>query len=89
MNMEPNVSTDDLIVEVFSPREPDPRKFTWPKTTLVGTAADQAARAFKYAAGTPTFQNKDRKVLDRTETLAASGVQPFDVLELTDTGGGV
>lgn len=89
MTTELNAPGDDLIVEVFSPREPDPKKFTWPKTTLVGTAADEAARAFKYAAGTPTFQNKDRKVLDRNETLAAAGVQPFDELELTDTGGGV
>ena len=89
MTSETHETTDNLIVEVFSPRDPDPKKFTWPKTTLVGTAADEAAKAFKYEAGAPTFQNKDRKVLDRSETLAAAGVQPFDVLELTDTGGGV
>lgn len=80
---------DDLIVEVYAPRHPDSKKFTWPKETLVGEAADEAAKAFKYEAGAPTFQNKDRKVLDRSETLAAAGVHPFDVLELTDTGGGV
>ena len=84
--LEPN---DYLVVEVFAPRDPDPKKFTWPKKTLVGKAADEAAKAFKYEAGAPTFQNKDRKVLDRSETLAAAGVHAFDVLELTDTGGGV
>lgn len=89
MKSETPKPTDNLIVEVFAPRDPDPKKFTWPKTTLVGAAADEAAEAFKYEAGTPTLQNKDRKVLDRSETLAAAGVHSFDVLELTDTGGGV
>ena len=82
-------SNDNLTVDVFAPRDPNPKKFTWPKKTLVGDAADEAAKEFKYEAGTPTFQNKDRKVLDRSETLAAAGVHAFDVLELTDTGGGV
>ena len=89
MKDETEKPTDHLIVEVFAPRDTERKKFTWPKMTLVGDAADEAAKAFKYEAGTPTFQNKDRKVLDRSETLAAAGVREFDVLELTDTGGGV
>ena len=82
-------STEDLTVEVFSPRTPDPRKFTWSKSTLVGAAADEAARDFGYEAGTPTFQNKDKVVLDRQKTLFEVGVSDFDQLELVDTGGGV
>ena len=82
-------SGGELTVEVFSPRAPAPKKFTWPKTLLVGDAADEAAKEFKYEAGTPTLQNKDKKVLDRQQTLLAAGVRDFDRLELTDTGGGV
>ena len=80
---------DDLTVEVFSPRVPEPMKFTWPKAFQVGKAADEAAEAFKYEAGTPTFLDKDQKVLDREETLIAAGIRDFDQLELTDKGGGV
>ena len=76
-------------VEVFSPRVPEPKKFTWSKSLRVGDAADQAAKAFDYEAGTPTFQNKDGKVLDRDKTLIEANVRDFDQLELTDKGGGV
>ena len=79
----------DLTVEVFSPRVPQPMKFTWAKSFHVGQAADEAAKAFNYEAGTPTFLNKDGKVLDREKTLIESGVRDFDQLELTDKGGGV
>ena len=79
----------ELTVEVFSPRVPEFKKFTWPKSFKVGQAADEAAKAFGYEAGNPTFQNKDRKVLDRGKTLIEAGVQDFDQLELTDQGGGV
>ena len=82
-------SGGELILEVFSPREPAPKKFTWPKTLLVGDAADEAAKAFKYEAGSPTFQDKDKTVLDRQQTLLDAGVRDFDRLELVDTGGGV
>jgi len=82
-------SGGELTVEVFSPRVPEPKKFTWAKSLRVGEAADQAAKAFGYEAGTPTFQNKDGKVLDREKTLIEEGVQDFDRLELTDQGGGV
>ena len=83
------LSGGELTVEVFAPRVSTPKKFTWPKTLLVGDAADEAAKEFKYEAGTPSLQNKDKIVLDRQQTLLASGVRDFDHLELTDTGGGV
>ena len=84
-----DVTGGEFTVEVFSPRTPEPMKFTWPKLIEVGKAADEAAQAFKYEAGTPTFQNKDGRVLGREETLLKAGVKDFDQLELTDKGGGV
>ena len=79
----------ELTVQVFSPRVPDPKKFTWSKSLKVGDAADQAAEAFNYEAGNPTFVDKGDHVLDRNKTLFEAGVQDFDKLELTDRGGGV
>jgi hypothetical protein len=79
----------ELVVEVFSPRYPEPRKFEWPKSLRVGEAAEEAAKAFGYEAGTPTLQTKDGRVLDREKTLLEAGVRDFDQLELTDHGGGV
>ena len=79
----------NLTVEVYSPRLTQPKKFTWSKSLQIGQAADEAAKAFNYEAGTPTFLNKDGKVLDREKTLIESGVRDFDQLELTDKGGGV
>lgn len=79
----------NLTVEVFSPRFAQSKKFTWSKSLQIGQAADEAAKAFDYEAGTPTFLNKDGKVLDREKTLIESGVRDFDQLELTDKGGGV
>ena len=79
----------ELTVEVFSPRVPQPKKFTWSKSLRVGEAADEAAKAFDYEAGTPTFQNKAGQVLDREKTLIEAGIRDFDQLELTDKGGGV
>ena len=79
----------ELTVLVFAPRGGSERKYTWSKNLLVGEAADQAARDFGYEAGTPTFQNRDKEVLQRDQTLLAAGVRDFDQLELTDTGGGV
>ncbi|HUE85100.1 MAG TPA: hypothetical protein VMO26_03405 [Vicinamibacterales bacterium] len=78
----------DITVTVFAPREPDPKTFTWDKHRTVGDTATEAATAFKYAAGTPTFV-KDGKVLERTKQLVAAGVRDGDQLELTDIGGGV
>ena len=89
MTVEPINAPDEITVEVFSARETAPRKFTWPKTLTVGEAADDAAKAFKYEASTPTFQNKEHHVLQRKDTLAEAGVRNLDRLELTDSGGGV
>ena len=83
------VGGGELTVEVFSPRVSEPKKFTWLKELLVGKAADEAAKVFDYEAGTPTFQDKAGRVLDRGNTLIEAGVQDFDRLELTDKGGGV
>ena len=82
-------SDNDLTVEVRAPRVPEPRKFVWPKSTLVGTAADEAAKVFGYEAGTHTFKNKERVALPRDKSLFEAGVHDFDTLTLTDTGGGV
>ena len=82
-------SDNDVTVEVVAPRSTDIKKFTWPKSTLVGTAADEAAKAFDYEQGTPTFQTKDKVDLSRKKTLAEAGIHDFDRLMLTDTGGGV
>ena len=84
-----NATDNELTLEVFAPRDPEARKFTWPKDTLVGDAAGEASKAFGYEAGTPTFQNKDKVDLPREKTLIEAGVHNFDTLKLTDTGGGV
>ncbi len=89
MTIEPLGSDEKLSVEVFSPRKPTPKKFNWPKTWTVGEAADDAAKAFGYEAGTPTLQDKEHQVLRRKDTLSEAGVKDGDQLELTDTGGGV
>ena len=78
-----------LTVLVFAPRVPAPKRFTWSDTLLVGITAEQAAAEFEHEAGTPTFQDKDKNVLDRAQTLKAAGVEDHDHLELVDTGGGV
>ena len=87
--VDPVVRGAELTVEVFSPRVPEAKKFTWAKSLEVGDAADEAATAFHYEAGKATFINKDGKVLKREETLIEAGVQDLDQLELTDKGGGV
>lgn len=87
--MSKSAKDNDVTVEVVAPRSTETRKFTWPKSTTVGDAADEAAKAFGYEAGTPTFQTKDKVDLPRKKTLAEAGVQDFDRLTLTDTGGGV
>lgn len=80
---------NELTVEVFSPRFPQPKKFTWAKSLLVGQAADEAAKVFGYETGNPTFQDKTGQILERDKTLVESGIHDFDQLELTDKGGGV
>jgi len=77
-------------VIVFSPREPKPKEFKFPKSENVGAAASQAGEAFGYPKGLNlTFENSKKTVLDRNLTLAQVGVDNGDKLELVDTGGGV
>lgn len=86
---QPDKGKLEITVLVRAPRTPHPKKFTWRIDMLVGTAADQAAKEFGYEGGTPSFQNKEGRVLDRQKTLHQEGVRDHDVLELVDTGGGV
>jgi hypothetical protein len=78
----------ELTVTVRAPRSLDPKTFTWPKTMKVGDAAQQAAQAFGYEGGSPTFQ-KGEDILDRNKPLVAEKIQDGDVLDLVDAGGGV
>jgi hypothetical protein len=79
-----------VVVIVFAPRDPDPKRFRFRRDELVGTAAATAAEAFNYdQGGTPSFRMPDGTVLDRTITLEAAGVRTGMELELVDVGGGV
>ena len=78
-----------LTVTVHAPSTPEPQTFTWPQTTKVGDAADEAAKAFGLTAEEPTFQNAAGEVLDRSTPLIAAGVRDGDILELVSAGGGV
>jgi hypothetical protein len=77
-----------LTVTVFAPRSTEGREFRWSKHLEVGQAADEAAAAFGYAAGTPTLA-KGGETLERSKQLVAAGVRDDDELELVDIGGGV
>ena len=77
-----------LHVTVYAPRSPKPKKFKWAADLTVGEAANEAAKAFGYAAGTPTLAKKGQP-LDRAKTLRDAGVKDRDELELVDIGGGV
>jgi len=80
----------NITVTVTSPRSTETKTFTWPKPKRVGEAAAEAATAFGHTGpGTPGFMNADDVVLDNQKPLVAAGVRDGDVLELTDTGGGV
>lgn len=83
-----NASDQQVTVSVRAPRALEPKEFTWDKTTKVGDAAKEAAEAFGYASGTPTFQ-KGEDILDRNKPLVAEKVEDGDVLDLVDAGGGV
>lgn len=78
-----------ITAKVVAPRDPTPKKFTWLKTMKVGVAAAEAAAAFGYEPGNPSFVNEAGDVLDREKTLVAEGVTHGDCLELVDVGGGV
>jgi hypothetical protein len=80
---------DKIEVVVFAPKHPDPKHFTFRAEELVSAAAKEAAIAFGYTSGNPSFQVEDGSVLDRTVTLRAAGVHDGEKLELVDAGGGV
>lgn len=77
-----------ITVIVRAPRSVEPRNFTFEKTAPVGEAAREAATAFEYSGGNPTFA-KNGIVLDRSKPLVAAGVRDGDELDLVDAGGGV
>jgi len=84
------MGTPTITVIVVAPRDPDDtRSFTWQTTAKVGDAAVEAAAAFGYEPGTPSFVNSEGEVLDRNKPLVAAGVEDGDELELVDVGGGV
>lgn len=78
-----------VTVKVVAPRHPDPKKFTWDRDMTVGDAAREAAAAFGYEPGTPSFVNEKGDVLNRDKTLHEEHVKDRDTLELVDVGGGV
>lgn len=79
-----------IVVTVYAPVEPDPKRFRFKLSRTVGDAARLAASEFGYdATSTPSFSTKDGTILDRNVTLEAAGVEPRDELELVDVGGGV
>lgn len=78
-----------IEVEVYAPVEPAPKHFTFSVNVLVGVAAQEAATAFGYGPGKPTFQIEDGAALDRSMTLEQAGVRDGDKLELVDASGGV
>ena len=79
----------DLELRILAPREPEPRTFTFHKSTLVGDAARTAADDFGYKGGSPTLQNAAGDLLDRNQPLAGQHVKDHDELDLVDVGGGV
>lgn len=83
----PDAATLELIV--YSAVAVDPRTFSWPRSITVEEAAAEAAAAFGYTGGTPTFQTEDGTVLDRGARLATARLKDGDTLEIVDVGGGV
>jgi hypothetical protein len=86
---EPRPEDPLVRVKVFAPRMPDPKWFRFRKDQTVASAAEYAAKAFGYTAGAPTFETKEKVVLDRSVTLEAAGVHNREVLDLVDAGTGV
>jgi hypothetical protein len=78
-----------VVVIVFAPKDPEPKRFRFRLDETVGEAAKFAAEKFGYEVGTPSFQTESDVVLDRTLTLRAAGVHNGEKLELVDAGGGV
>jgi hypothetical protein len=78
-----------IVLVVFAPKDLEPKRFRFPLSDTVGAAAQVAAKAFDYAAGSPSFQVKDDPVLDRNVTLEQAGLRNREHVELVDAGGGV
>ncbi len=78
----------EVTVEVFAPRQTEPKVFTWPLNWTVGQAAQQAASAFAYQGGNPTL-GRGNETFDRNKTLEQEHVHRHEKLELLDVGGGV
>ncbi len=78
-----------LHLVISSPRDPESKTFEFPLTELVGDAAHQAAIAFGYKPGTPSFQTADHVTLSRTISLETAKLHDGEHLELVDVGGGV
>jgi hypothetical protein len=66
----------EVTVEVFAPRQTEPKTFTWPLHWMVGQAAQQAANAFSYQGGTPTLGHEN-ETFDRNKTLETAGPPLF------------
>jgi hypothetical protein len=86
---EPRPEDRFVRVKVFAPRVPDSKWFRFRKDQTVASAAEHAAKAFGYTAGSPTFETKDKVVLNRSLDLDAAGVHNREVVDLVDAGTGV
>ena len=78
-----------IVVVVFAPKDPEPKRFRFRVEQTVGEAAKVAAQAFGYEVGTPSFQTEKGTVLDRGLSLEAAKIHNRERLELVDAGGGV
>lgn len=78
----------EVTVEVFAPRQAQPKTFTWSLDLTVRVAAKQAADAFGYQGGDPTL-GRGNETFDRNKTLEQEHVHQHDKLDLLDVGGGV
>lgn len=87
--VHPDPGLDEVTVYVFLPSQLEPKKFVWPLTHLIGTAAQQVAEECGIDITDPTFQTKADVVLQQDLTFKAAGVLSGDQLELVSFGGGV
>lgn len=79
-----------IVLTVFAPIEPRPKRIPFDVHLTIGAAARIAADRFGYSADTtPSFRLADGTVLDRSIALDVAGLKNKDEVELVDTGGGV
>ena len=89
METEEAANRDEQVtVKVFAPRKAEPKEFTWSLHRKVGATAREAAHAFEYVGGDPTFGH-DGRTFERDKTLGEERVHEHEHLELLDVGGGV